>query len=168
MGRPATKQLDTLELHVEQRSDILDGEDRAHIVHADKPLNKEYLDELAFNEEPVKIRIGKSAEKNAPESYPVWVNGKGGEVLINDRWVELKYLPVNQVLITKRKYVGSLISAKADTITTAHDSPNSTDADSPIINRVQSSTNAVCGVTIIEDKNPKGAAWATELLRRNW
>ena len=56
---------------------------RENIVIADKPLNKDYLDELAFNEEPVTIRLEPSTDKNAATWFPIWVNGKGAEVFIN-------------------------------------------------------------------------------------
>jgi hypothetical protein len=121
-----------------------------------------YLADLAMNEEPVTIRIEPSSEKNAPQAYPIWVNGRGAECFINGRWVEIIYLPVGIALTVKRKYLGVLISAKTDTVTT-----RMTDMEGERPNNmVTRQTSAVANFSILEDANPRGANWAQELRRR--
>ena len=88
------------------------------IIKAEKGTSKSYLDELAFMEEPVTIRLEPSAEKNAPAWFPASVNGEGAEVLQPDgRWLHMAegYLPVGRRVTTKRKYVEVLLRAKIDT-----------------------------------------------------
>lgn len=123
----------------------------------------DYMDELAFNEEPVTIRIEPSTEKNAAAHFPVWVNGKGCEVLINGKWVEVIYLPVSTVLTIKRKYVEVIMRAKIDTVTTDVEEKT---GENPV-NRVKRFTSAVNTFSILKDDNPLSQAWLTELRRRN-
>lgn len=156
--------LHTDDIKIEQKKDVVTAADRdGEIVIADKPLNKDYADELQFNEEPVTIRLEPSAEKNAPSAFPVWVNGKGCEIFENGKWRELAYLPVGRVLTIKRKYVEVIIRAKIDTVATEVKEPES-ETPNNVIKRFSS---AVHSFSVIEDKNPKGAAWLTELRRRN-
>jgi hypothetical protein len=93
----------------------------------------------------------------------VWCNGRGAEILINDRWRECAYLPVGQVITTKRKYLEIIIRAKVDTV---HTEIRNMDSERPD-NRVQRFTSPVSSFSIIEDRNPKGAAWVSEIRRRN-
>lgn len=161
MGR---QELHSDSISIEQQAPIIDHTKYSgDIVIADKPLNKDWLDALEFNEEPVTIRIEPSAEKNAAGVHPIWVNGKGAEVFQKGQWMEIGYLPVGRVMTIKRKYVAVLASAKFDNITTEvievlNENPNNT------TKRVTSRT---ASFSVIEDKNPKGAAWLTDLIRRN-
>lgn len=134
------------------------------IIEVDGALNADYADALAFNEEPVTIRLEPSAEKNAPSAFPVWVNGKGCEVFENGRWNEITYIPVGRAFVVKRKYVEVIIRAKVDTVSTLVSEPES-ENPSNVIRRFSS---AVHSFSILEDKNPKGAAWIQELRRRNF
>lgn len=122
-----------------------------------------YLADLAMNEEPVTIRIEPSSEKNAANSHRVSVNGKGAEILLNGQWREITFLPVGIPLTVKRKYVGIIVSAKTDTVTTRI---VDMDAERPN-NVVDRFTNSVMSFSILEDANPRGAAWVAELRRRN-
>lgn len=164
MGRQA---LHTSDIKIEQKDDISDRrEDRApEIVRAEQLPQKDYLDELAFNEEPVTIRLEPSAEKNAAAAVPFWVNGKGCEIFENGQWREIIYVPVGRVFTTKRKYVAVMAAAKYDTISTVHGEAGSSDV---IENRINRFTSAVAAFSVIEDKNPRGAAWLSELRRRNF
>lgn len=166
MAAPGRREIHTSDVKIDQKAPLLnDGSDRApEIVVADKMPNTEYADELAFNEEPVTIRIAPSTEKNAARHIYCAVNGTGCEVMVNGQWKQMPYVPVAQVLTVKRKYVEVLIRAKKDEITTEHQDVGSEYID----NRVNRSTSAVAALSIIEDKNPRGGAWATELMRRNF
>ena len=133
------------------------------VVLVDRMPDKDHLTELAFNEEPITIRLEPSTEKNAPTSYPIWVNGKGAEVYQNGRWDEIAYLPVGKVITTRRKYVDVMIRAKFDAITTDVSDPES---ENPR-NAIRRFTSAVHSFSVIEDRNPRGVAWLSEMRRRN-
>lgn len=149
---------------IEQKEPIFDIDSYAgDVVLADKPLNKDYNDALAFAEEPVKIVLNPSSEKNAPTAFPVWVNGKGAEVFQNGRWDEIGYLPVGRPIIIKRKVLEVIMRSKLDAVTTVHDDAT---VERPM-NRVNRATSAAHSFSILEDKNPKGSAWAQEMIRRN-
>jgi hypothetical protein len=80
-------------------------------------------------------------------------------VLIEGRWVPLGWLPIGQVITTKRKYLENLIRSKSDHIRTIHD-----DADvATPRNTVQRRTSGNYPTTIIEDGNPLGREWAARV-----
>lgn len=133
------------------------------IVLTERTHEQDYLDELAFMEEPVTIRIEPSSDKNAAGAFPVWVNGKPAEVFQMGRWDEIGYLPVGRVLVVKRKVLEVIIRAKVDTI---HTKILEQDSERPN-NVVQRFTSPVHSFSIIEDRNPRGPGWVTELRRRN-
>ena len=153
-------------LTIEQKPTISDNPDDydGEIVLVDPSVAaKEYADELAFMEEPVTIRIEPSADKNAAGAFPVWVNGKPAEVCQNGRWDEIGYLPVGRVLTIRRKVLEVIIRAKVDTVQTRIVDQDS-ERPNNVINRF---TSPVHSFSILEDRNPKGAAWVTEIRRRN-
>lgn len=166
MGR---QEIQTADIPIEQKPDISAEQlaDRApEIVQAQQLPQKDYLDELAFNEEPVTIRIEPSTEKNAATSHYCAVNGKGVEALDrNGQWKEITYLPVGIELTIKRKYVAVLASAKFDTIDTSVGEQRD---DGFIANDVKRRTSGVVVFSVLQDKNPLGAAWLTEYRRRNF
>lgn len=152
---------------VEQMPDISDDptDYEGDIVIADADVLKaEYADALAFMEEPVKIRLEPSADENASPWLSVWVNGKGAEVLLNDRWVEFKHLPIGEQLTTKRKYVEVILRAKTTRVTTPDMNQAAHVAEQ---NRLSRSTTPVNSLSIFEDSS-RGNAWASEVRRRNY
>ena len=142
--------------NIEGRADL----DNQIVTAGPGAINRSYQDELAFGEDPVTIRLERSGEKNAPQTIPCWVNGKGAEVEINGRWVELGYLPVGVILTTKRKYVEVLARSKVDNISTKVAQL----ADSER-NEIERSTHAHAPFSVIKDANPRGAEWLTNLVR---
>ena len=149
---------------VEQKPPIVDTSAYdGDIVIGEKTGNADYLDELAFMEEPVTIRLEPSSDKNAAGVFPIWVNGKPAEVFQANRWDEIGYLPVGRVLIVKRKVLEVIIRAKVDTV---HTQIQEMDSERPN-NIVQRFTSPVHSFSIIEDANPRGAAWVSEIRRRN-
>ena len=132
---------------------------------------KEYLADLAMAEEPVTIRLEPQSGDNAPRSVPVWCNGKGCEVWDerNKRWYSTPdgHIPVGVELTVKRKYVAILASSKQDRIKTTRTGPEDIIEGRPN-NMVERITSQYCSFSIIEDRNPRGRAWLTELLRRNY
>lgn len=155
---------------VDQRPDIVGDTDlkerESDIIQVEKSVHsKEYLDELKFNDDPVEIRLEPSSDANAPTSVPVWVNGRGAEVLMkNGRWMTITYLPVGIPLVTKRKYVAGLVNAKLDKIHTEYTIPSKPDEE--IENKVKTFTSAYHSFSILHDPSPRGSAWLTEMLRR--
>lgn len=162
MGR---QELHSENIRIQQNDDLVgDLSDRKpDIVTGERILDTDYFDELAFNEEPVTIRIEPSPEKNAAAHFPIWVNGKGCEVLINDKWVEVVYLPVATVLTVKRKYVEVIMRAKIDTVQTDVIQDEGKDP----VNKIKRFTSAVHSFSIVRDNNPLSAEWLSEIRRRN-
>lgn len=160
------------DIPIDQRSDIAGdtNERESVIVRADKDAlaRKEWLEDMAFMEEPVKIRIEPSSEKNAPAWFPSSVNGQWAEVMMPDgswRTQMEGYLPVGRVITTKRKYLENILRAKVDIINVEGTDGHSVDMG--VANRIRTQTTAVHGVSILHDPSPaKGQAWVEECRRR--
>ena len=154
----------TDDIKIKQKDVVREREDlEGEIVEGPEQVQKSYLDALAFAEEPVTIRIERSSEKYAPKVIDLWCNGKGAEVLQNGRWLELKVLPVGIPVTTKRKYVEILARSKVDTVNTRVGD----ERDERPINEIERYTSSRAPFSVIEDKNPKGAAWLTGLVHFN-
>lgn len=167
MGRqPIKKEIHSDDIKIEQKPDIIDDPSKyeGDIVIAQQMPNKDWMNEMAFNDEPVTIRLEPSSDKNAPTSFPIWNNGTGCEVWQGGRWQVITYIPVGRVVTIKRKYLATLIGAKTDTVHTKVQEPES-ERPNNIIERY---TSAVSSFSVIEDKNPRGAEWMQELRRRNF
>ena len=161
--RRAPQELHTDDIKIAQKPVIETREDLAdEIIIAPEVLMKGYAEALAFNEEPITIRIERTSEKNPPKVVDAWVNGKGAEVLHNGRWLELGFIPVGFPVTTKRKYAEVLAKAKIDTCNTNDD--RDTTVEHPA-NLVARSTSSRAPFSVIEDRNPKGVAWLNGLVR---
>jgi hypothetical protein len=149
----------------EQASDIIltstSEIDRAEVV---APLEASeqtsYMDELAFMEEPVTINIHPSQEENAPLSIPIWVNGRGAEILHEGKWIPATYIPVDREITIKRKYLESLARAKPTNIKTNVIEMPGQDP----VNKIGRHTFMKYPFTLIDDKNPRGRAWLNKVL----
>lgn len=144
-------------------------EREGEVIEVDQDLmnakaHKEQLARLKFMEEPITIYIEPSAEENAATSIPVWVNGRGAEILVEDQWVIFTYLPVETQIVVKRSVVEVLIRTKMTLIETKVDR----NADIGQENKIVKKTRAAYAFTIRHDPNPLGPAWVTELRRRNF
>lgn len=162
----ARRELYSDNTEIEQRGPIADLGDRGGDVILVDPsvASKDYQDELAFMETPVTIRLQPSNDVNALMSFVVYVNGKGAEVFRNGRWHEIAWLPVGETITIKRKYLEVIARTKIDTVRTP--SMNAL-ADNPD-NRPTRFTSAVHSFSVLEDRHPRGAAWLTEIIRRNF
>lgn len=165
----ARREIHSEDIKIEQKSSLIGNDVTSHdgeIVIAQNvdPKDTEYQAKLDFNEEPVTIRIEPSSAPHAPNAYPIWVNGKGAEVLVNGKWMEFIYLPVNQELVIKRKYLAVMVTTKTDTVHTRVQEPDGQDPT----NRIDRLTSAVHTFSIIHDPNPRGPEWLRELRRRNF
>lgn len=168
----ARRELNNTDTKIEQKGVIVDEVlERGTIVRADESLMKAIADDLAFNEQPVTIVIHRSSEKNSPDSYYCGVNGECPEVMRNGKWARwpTHYLPVDTRLTIKRKFVEVLVRAKADNIETWHQAPAEADQNTGHIRqRLTPRTSAFATISIIEDKDPRGGAWLTEMSRRQF
>lgn len=124
-----------------------------------KHLSK-YMQDLAFGEEPVTIRIEPGQGKFAPKVWDCWVNGVGAEQLINGQWVKKGWLPVGVPVTTKRKYVENLLRAKHDNVQTKV--VRRQDDEDNVIDRYTSNATPV---TIIRDDSPASRDWVEKILR---
>lgn len=147
---------------IQQKPDILDPADRDDEIVQVERLDGAYADALRMAEEWITIILNPSHEKNAATTFPVWVNGKGAEVMINGRPVEMAWLPIGREITIRRKYVEVIARAKIDQIETAGTTRDDTS------NTIKRITYGVHSFSVMEDSNPKGRAWLTEILRRNF
>ena len=138
---------------------IIHGESLPNVGGAFQ-ANKDYMAQLAFNEEPVTIIIEENTRSDFPETHvPVQVAGRGAELLINGKWAEVGWLPVGQEITTKRKFVEVLVRSKTDTVNTIHEDAN---VERPR-NSVQRRTSAMYPISVLVDENPMGRAWLTQV-----
>lgn len=138
---------------------IIHGEAFAAVA-GDLDHNKGLLSELAFMEEPVTIMIEENSSSDHPETHvPVQVNGRGAEVLMNGKFVEMTWLPIGVQLTTKRKFVEVLARSKSTNIKTVHDDAT---VERPQ-NTVRRITKAQYPMSILQDDNPRGREWLARI-----
>lgn len=133
------------------------------VQSVESPLDKEQLEALKFNEDPISIVITPESGKFAPKYVECWVNGRGIEVLIGNRWHEFKAIPVGKVVVTKRKYVEVFLRQKRMDIEHKEKfNPQADDYD----NEIARSEALVHGITIRHDPaGAKGAEWFARLIQ---
>jgi hypothetical protein len=85
----------------------------------------QYMQELAFNEQPVTVVITPSSDRNAPKHVFCAVQGVGAEVYDPKarRWIRFTYLPVSTQLTVKRKYLEVLAKSRQENFSTREVSP---------------------------------------------
>lgn len=112
--------------------------------------NTSYLDALKFNEELVEIMVMPSADENDPSLVTLSVNG------VN------QYILAGEPVKVRRKFVEVLARAKGTRYRqiVKRNEGGSGDVTNRMIPRVALRHN----FTVIQDANPKGAAWLRELL----
>jgi hypothetical protein len=173
-GKRRKKELDTTDLEIGQKDDIaipIYGEFKQPVDIVTLPSGvrddeKAYLEELAFNEEPITIHIHHSSERNAPPCTDLVANnGRWAEMLVgtteaSSKWVAVGYLPRGRNIVTKRKYAMELARSKQDNVTTQIMERNGEDPQ----NLVKRVTSAKFPFSVIEDKNPRGAEWLRIML----
>jgi hypothetical protein len=103
---------------------------------------------MAFDNEPIKIMIHPSADINEENPVQVSVNGR------------MVFIFRNQPTILKRMYVEQLAKAKAGNVRQpGRDSP-----DPAEVNRLMISNSLKYPFSVLEDRNPQGAAWLNQIL----
>jgi hypothetical protein len=162
----AKRETNTGDMKVGQRDDILiSGTGPVHrqaetIVRLEDALHPEYADALAFDQEPVAIRLEPTGQENAPMQIQCHVNGRPAELLINGKWVPYGWIPVGKVVVTKRMYVEVLARAKPEAIKTDVHEIMGQDP----MNMIRRTQSTRCPLSIIKDNNPRGAEWLTRII----
>lgn len=151
-----------------EQPDALEGDlvDRdPEIVEADPALlTKEYADELAFMAEWITIRMDPSGQENAPDTFAVWINGRGAEVMVNGRPMVWTHLPVGPEITVRRSTVEVIARSKTMRVQTDH-TPN---LEAQLRNRTTRNVSQTQPFSIISDPSPRGRAWISEMLRRQF
>lgn len=125
-------------------------------------VDQEYLDELAFYEEPVTIYINASTHKNAASIFENWSNGIGAEMLINGKWTIVRDLPVGQEITIKRKVVEQIIRARVVNVQTVHEDAT---VASPR-NQIVRTSSHVHSFSVIHDPSPRSREWMSMAYAR--
>ena len=127
-----------------------------------KHIEKEYLERLKMDNDPVTIVIAKGNEQKPALTVPVWVQGIGAEVLKDGKWVQLGWLPVDIAVTTKRKYVEAL--ARAKPVNVDNEIIGGMNAFGPMPqNQITHTARALNQFSVLEDRNPKGGEWLRRL-----
>ena len=118
-------------------------------------VTPEYIEELAFYEDPVTIIINPSTHKNAASIFENWCNGTRAEMLINGKWVPIGELPVGKPITIKRKVVEQIIRARVMNVQTIHEEPPT---PSPR-NEILRTASHVHSFSVLKDASPKSQEW---------
>ena len=159
------REFHTDDVKIDQRPPVPMGEEPpAFIVHPGSAAqSKELLEELQFMQDPVTIRLEPMHGINAPRHVPAWTNGHGADVLMNGRWVSMTYLPVGQILTVRRHTVERFARAKQDDIKVNYGLRGTLEP----INDISRVTSSTCPFSVINDPNPRGPQWLSDILQRN-
>lgn len=114
----------------------------------DGALPSSQADRLAFNEEPIEIRLEPRSERNAPRMIDVAVNG------------ERKWIPVGVPVRLRRKFVEGL--ARAQPYSVATDVGTAMEATPH--NHAIRTPYRLHPFTVLRDDNPRGAAWLNKVM----
>jgi alkanesulfonate monooxygenase SsuD/methylene tetrahydromethanopterin reductase-like flavin-dependent oxidoreductase (luciferase family) len=127
---------------------VADIRDNEELIIETNPMDMAYIDELAFMEEKITIRLEPSADRYSPKFVDVAVNGR------------IEWLEVGTPIKVARKYVEVLARAKSDTFITI--APNTND-ENPV-NMISRNTSQKYPFSVIKDPNPRGYQWLTTVL----
>jgi len=170
------KEIHTGDLKIEQRATInmdnvestllRDGDSLVLAEAQSKEETENYQAQLAFNEEPIEVRIERGSEKYAPKWVPCCVNGRGAEVFdpVGKRWHILGALPLGVPCITRRKYIEVLALAKQDAVDTRPPTTTEILNGTNDVNEVEITTTAKYPFSVLRDNNPAGRDWLNKLM----
>jgi hypothetical protein len=108
----------------------------------ERALNADFLDALAFMEEPVEIMVAETTDENAENPVQVGVNGQ-----FQVFW---RGVPT----VTKRKFADALI-VKSHRVST----PEMTNGSGERVRVIRRHAALKYPFSIMQDKNPKGTEW---------
>lgn len=128
--------------------DTASTERDTEIIRLPEPNPKQdYLDELAFMEEPVTIVLARPAEKHAPQAHCFRVNG------------EACWIPVGRRVTIKRKFVEVIARAQPYSVETEviqHEKHEE--------NKIIRTASGRYPFSVLRDDNPRGFDWLSKLL----
>lgn len=136
-------------------------EDR--ITQADAAMRMKDFDEIAFLEEPVKIILNRSHEKNfAPRCTDyIAIQGIPVDILTNRGWVKVGFLERGVPIIIRRKFVEVLARAHQESFQTEVIQPVNEDP----ITKVTSTRAYTLPFHLVEDRNHEhGPEWFEKLM----
>jgi hypothetical protein len=163
----ARLELNSITTPIDQPAPIADdlADREPEVIVADPSLmTQAYEDELAFMADWLTIRLEQSGAENAPDTFPVWVNGRGAEVLVNDRPVIWTHLPVGPEITVRRSVVEIIARSKTMRVATDHTS----DPVRQLANKTTRQVSQTQPFSIVSDPSSRGRAWASEMIRRSW
>lgn len=120
----------------------------AHIEVVDRPVNKDWAEQMAFNEEAIEIMVHESTDKNAEIVVEVFNGG------VPQRFIR------GQKQMVKRKFVEVLARAKE----TRYSQEKVRDDDGNESYRNVPHTALRYPFSVISDANPRGRDWLTSVL----
>ncbi len=158
------KEAHSSDFALEQIRDIV-MPSQGEIIHdpALAAIDAAYLDDIAFNEEPVTIIIDVPPGDFAPQTQDVWCNGELPELFINGRWFKKAAIPLGVEVTVKRKVAEILMRAKPYTVRTSHD--QQTEANPNPENYVKRTANRAVNMSIIGDTSAKAREWQHRIMR---
>lgn len=120
----------------------------ALIETVDRPVDKDWADQMAFNEEPVRVLVHESTDKNAELIVEVYNNG------VPQRFIR------GQAQVVKRKFLEVLARAKM----TTQGQQLIKDGEGNDTYRMVPHTALRYPFSVMEDSNPRGADWLKAVL----
>lgn len=132
-----------------------DDRDADVIVATDAVLTGGYAEELAFMQEMVTIILYKKIEKFAPPVYDFHVNGKGIRI-----WCDV---PTR----IPRAFLEVIARSQPYDVTTEVNKNEDKGDNAVVQNFAHRHQSAAYPFTVVEDKNPRGAAWLMKVMRES-
>jgi urocanate hydratase len=150
------KKIDTRDMEVGQPSAVIlkDGvlaSGGMTIEPVDKPVNKEYLDELAFMEEEIEVMVMETSDDNAENPVTVGCNGQFVQFFRG------------QPTTAKRKFVNSLI-VKSGRVHTPEIQVQGVKGGVERSFTIRRQDAQKYPFSVIQDRNPKGVEWLRQRL----
>lgn len=129
-----------------------EGEARVELPPNPAGADEDYLRDLAFYEEPVKILVHPTmSDRDTSRLISLGVNGVP------------QYILAGTPITVKRKYVEVLAKARPDTISTEASINSMTGKES---NSIKKMSYNHYNFDILEDKNPRGREWIADLRKQ--
>lgn len=125
------------------------------IVATDAVFTGGYAAELAFMEEPVRILLHRGREKFAPPMYDFSIDGRA-------IWIR-----VDTPTTIKRKYLEVIARSQPFEVETDVNTNEHMGEQAVVQNLIKRHQSARYPFTVIEDKNPRGAAWLAKVMRES-
>lgn len=137
----------------------------ADVIVAEKGMTPDETWLHAFYEEGLEIEVIQGAGDHAPLFEMGSVNGIGVERYLEGiGWFEAKFVPVNEPVIVKRKYVDQWVRLKVTTVSTPEDKADGSEPKNLLVKR----HTAARSVRLVNDPIPPGETDAQRRYRAEW